>query len=151
MLAPKCRTMHVSLNAAKKYQIRSQRVGLDVKRHSVEILDMIIGSHPVLSHPVIKHLISYQSFRDESHGVCVVVVVHRRQWASISPRPTLSQNLLSLQTRPTPDLSSHRLLASVFSRHCRSHTLPTHLRRPSFTRSLSTALVFATKAGATLA
>lgn len=71
------------------------------------------------------------------------------QRASISPRPTLSQNLLSLQTLPTPRLSSPFLLSSIVSLHLRSHTLPTHRLNPSLTRSLSTARVLATSAGAT--
>lgn len=75
-----------------------------------------------------------------------VRLVHR---ASISPRPTLSQNLLSLQTLPTPRLSSPLLLSSTVSLHLRSHTLPTHRLNPSLTRSLSTARVLATSAGAT--
>lgn len=69
--------------------------------------------------------------------------------APISPRPTLSQNLLSLQTLPTPNLSSPCLRSSTTSRHRLSHTLPTHRRSPSLTLSRSMARVLANRAGAT--
>lgn len=66
-----------------------------------------------------------------------------------SPFATLSQNLLSLQTLPTPTLSSHRRTPS--SRDCTSplHEDPTNRLSPSLTRSRSTALRRATSAGAT--
>lgn len=66
-----------------------------------------------------------------------------------SPFATLSQNLLSLQTLPTPTLSSHRRTPSSRVRTSPLHEDPTNRLSPSLTRSRSTALRRATSAGAT--
>lgn len=63
--------------------------------------------------------------------------------------PLLSQNRLSLQTLPTPTLSSHCFTPSLRSLTSPRQTRSTNRRRLSLTRSRSTALFFATRAGAT--
>lgn len=66
-----------------------------------------------------------------------------------SPRLIRSQNFLNLQTRPTPRLSSQRLIPSSRSLTSPLHFAAIHRLMASFTLSLSIAFFFATSPGAT--
>lgn len=62
---------------------------------------------------------------------------------------TRSQKRRSFHTRPTPLLSSHLCTRLPRSHTSPFHTPPTHFRRPSLSRSFSTARFLATSPGAT--